>query len=76
MDCDMASRTGLREIEEVPDVSYGVGEQVRVKTGAFANFAGEVEEVNREKRKIWLSVSIFGRPTRVEVDFSEVEPVT
>ena len=47
---------------------------MRVKTGAFANFTGEVEEVNKEKRKIKLSVSIFGRPTRVEVDFSEVEP--
>ncbi len=60
--------------EELPAVIYGVGEQVRVKSGAFANFTGEVEEVNVDKRKIWLSVSIFGRPTRVEVDFSEVEP--
>jgi transcriptional antiterminator NusG len=60
--------------EELPAVVYGIGEQVRVKSGAFANFTGEVEEVNVDKRKIWLSVSIFGRPTRVEVDFSEVEP--
>ena len=59
----------------VPDVSYEVGQQVRVKSGAFANFTGEVEEVNTDKRKIKLSVSIFGRPTRVEVDFSEVELV-
>ena len=59
--------------EEAPAIIYKVGEQVRVKTGAFANFTGEVEEVNIDKRKIWLSVSIFGRPTRVEVDFSEVE---
>lgn len=58
-----------------PDVHYKVGDQVRVRSGAFANFAGEVEEVNNDKQKIWLSVSIFGRPTRVEVDFSEVEPV-
>jgi transcriptional antiterminator NusG len=55
------------------EVHYKVGDQVRVKSGAFANFTGEVEEVNDDKRKIWLSVSIFGRPTRVEVDFSEVE---
>lgn len=62
------------EVEaEVPDVSYEVGQQVRVKSGAFANFTGEVEEVNTDKRKIKLSVSIFGRPTRVEVDFNEVE---
>ncbi|RMG93389.1 MAG: transcription termination/antitermination factor NusG [Deltaproteobacteria bacterium] len=57
-----------------PEVAYKVGDKVRVKSGAFANFVGEVEEVNADKRKIWLSVSIFGRPTRVEVDFSEVEP--
>jgi transcriptional antiterminator NusG len=52
-----------------------VGDQVRVKAGAFANFTGEVDEVNPDKRKIRMSVSIFGRPTPVEVDFSEVEPV-
>jgi transcriptional antiterminator NusG len=59
----------------VPNVTYNVGQQVRVRSGAFANFAGEVEEINVDKQKIWLSVSLFGRPTRVEVDFSEVEPV-
>jgi transcriptional antiterminator NusG len=52
-----------------------VSQQVRVRSGAFANFTGEVEEINADKQKIWLSVSLFGRPTRVEVDFSEVEPV-
>lgn len=61
------------EAPPAPDVHYNVGDQVRVKSGAFANFTGEVEEVNNDKQKIWLSVSIFGRPTRVEVDFSEVE---
>ena len=60
--------------EENIEVNYRVGEQVRVKTGAFANFTGDIEEINEDKRKIWLSVSIFGRPTRVEVEFSEVEP--
>lgn len=64
------------EVEEVvPDVDYEVGAAVRVKSGAFANFQGEVVEVNNEKRKLRLSVSIFGRPTPVEVDFTEVEPV-
>jgi len=61
--------------EEVPDVDYEVGSAVRVKSGAFANFQGEVVEVNNEKKKLRLSVSIFGRPTPVEVDFTEVEPV-
>ncbi|MBZ5711208.1 MULTISPECIES: transcription termination/antitermination protein NusG [Nannocystis] len=59
----------------VPNITYSVGQQVRVRSGAFANFTGEVEEINNDKQKIWLSVSLFGRPTRVEVDFSEVEPV-
>jgi transcription termination/antitermination protein NusG len=61
------------EAPPAPEVHYKVGDQVRVRSGAFANFAGEVEEVNNDKQKIWLSVSIFGRPTRVEVDFAEVE---
>lgn len=59
----------------VPNITYSVGQQVRVRSGAFANFTGEVEEINADKQKIWLSVSLFGRPTRVEVDFTEVEPV-
>lgn len=60
---------------EVPDVSYAVGDQVRVKSGPFANFTGEIEDVDTDKRKVKMSVSIFGRPTPVQVDFSEVEPV-
>ncbi len=59
----------------VPNITYSVGQQVRVRSGAFANFTGEVEDISNDKQKIWLSVSLFGRPTRVEVDFSEVEPV-
>lgn len=59
----------------VPNITYQVGQQVRVRSGAFANFTGEVEDISNDKQKIWLSVSLFGRPTRVEVDFSEVEPV-
>ncbi|HWB73920.1 MAG TPA: KOW motif-containing protein [Nannocystaceae bacterium] len=48
---------------------------MRVKSGPFANFTGEVEDVDQDKRKVKMSVSIFGRPTPVTVDFSEVEPV-
>jgi transcriptional antiterminator NusG len=59
----------------VPNITYQVGQQVRVRSGAFANFTGEVEDISNDKQKIWLSVSLCGRPTRVEVDFSEVEPV-
>ena len=59
----------------VPDIVYNVGDHVRVRSGPFANFTGEVEDVDRDKRKVKMSVSIFGRPTPVTVDFSEVEPV-
>jgi transcriptional antiterminator NusG len=73
----LGSTTGHPEVSPeapvAPEVHYKVGDQVRVRSGAFANFSGEVEEVNNDKQKIWLSVSIFGRPTRVEVDFAEVE---
>jgi len=66
--------TEQEEETVVPAVIYSVGDEVRVKTGAFANFTGEVEEVNTDKEKVWLAVSIFGRPTRVEVDFADLEP--
>jgi transcriptional antiterminator NusG len=61
---------------EEPSISYSVGDHVRVKSGPFANFTGEVEDVDYDKRKVKMSVSIFGRPTPVQVDFTEVEPVS
>ena len=70
-------QTGPEPEETVvaPDVVYNVGDHVRVRSGPFANFTGEVEDVDRDKRKVKMSVSIFGRPTPVTVDFSEVELV-
>ena len=50
-----------------------VGEVVRVKEGPFADFNGNVDEVNYEKSKVRLTVSIFGRPTPVDLDFSQIE---
>lgn len=52
---------------------YEVGEKVRVKQGPFASFTGVVDEVSEEKGKLWVLVSIFGRATRAELNFSEVE---
>ena len=51
---------------------YEPGDEVRVIEGAFANFSGMVEEVKPEKLKLKVKVSIFGRATPVELDFSQV----
>jgi transcription termination/antitermination protein NusG len=68
----------LSQIEEGvekprPKILFEVGEMVRVKEGPFADFNGNVEEVNYEKSKVRVSVTIFGRSTPVELDFSQVE---
>jgi transcriptional antiterminator NusG len=58
-----------------PKVEWVVGELVRVKEGPFTDFNGSVEDVNYEKSKVRVSVTIFGRATPVELDFSQVEKV-
>ncbi|MFH1131788.1 MAG: transcription termination/antitermination protein NusG [Pseudomonadota bacterium] len=60
-------------IKPKPRVVFEEGEPVRVTGGPFSNFSGIVEEVRPEKQKVRVLVSIFGRATPVEVDFSQVE---
>ena len=54
-------------------VAFLVGEFIRVKEGPFTDFNGSVEEVNYEKSKVRVSVTIFGRATPVELEFSQIE---
>ena len=65
----------MQEGSEKPrhKVEFEVGEMIRVKEGPFTDFNGSIEEVNYEKNKLRVSVTIFGRATPVELEFSQIE---
>ncbi|MEY3903590.1 MAG: hypothetical protein RL189_2896 [Pseudomonadota bacterium] len=64
-----------KEIAARPKMSFEKGERVRVIDGPFTNFVGDVDEVKADKMKLRLLISVFGRPTPVEIEFNKVEKV-
>ncbi|MCC5025700.1 MAG: transcription termination/antitermination factor NusG [Candidatus Synoicihabitans palmerolidicus] len=62
--------------KEVPKIAYEIGENVKIIDGAFANLTGRIDEIDPDRGKLIISVSIFGRFTPVELEYWQVERIT
>ncbi len=62
--------------KEVPKIQYAVGEEVKITDGAFASLTGRIDEIDPERGKLKVSVSIFGRFTPVELEYWQVQRLT
>ncbi len=70
---DILRQMGVGEAQ--PKLAFGPGDNVKVTDGPFRDFIGVIDEIDMEKGKIWVLVSMFGRETPVELDFEQVEKI-
>ncbi|MDD3118326.1 MAG: transcription termination/antitermination protein NusG [Victivallales bacterium] len=70
---DMMAQLSGQQEKAKPKITYEIGETVRIKDGAFENFEGSIQEIDSERGKLKLMVSIFGRSTPVELEFWQVD---
>jgi transcriptional antiterminator NusG len=70
---EIRSRIESANGKEVPKVQYTVGEEVKITDGAFASLTGRIDEIDPDRGKLKVSVSIFGRFTPVELEYWQVQ---